>query len=898
MRRFYILLLAIMIASVMQAKTLPTADKIDAKLLKLNLQVLLYSKDLKNALTLAKAGAKSYPDDPWWLTQVAQISRWTNHPDLAKEYYFQLYAITQDKKTLHTLSSLIKATHDTPRNIKLLKKQINQGDASLAPNLREAFDAQGLLEEGVEFFLKTYQKDPKKIYLKSAILLDISFDRFAHIQKLYQRYVQKYGNEPTLSFEFAKKLFANKSYHDTFMLLDAIVKDIPPTQNEFWELYIDLAYILKKEQHLYATLKRRFKHKQLAAQNLEKLLYLSEKKEPSFTPKIIQSTWKEHPNITNFYRAIYQAQEAHQNDKITQLLESVPKELQTQLEKEARYWLIKAANLQERHQEKKAMQAYQHAATLAPNNPEIQASLLWGLINQHDPKKLKKYLFKLERTMAHAPALQLPMASSYLILQQTKEAKKHFERHYKTHPLSWQEHIVYADLLQVWSDTKGVQSQMYRAWNEAKKEAKKSDTFKNAPEKYYDFLRLASYFQPKNTPTYLHQAGKRLSTKQKAELSLGMLMQQGAFEQIKTLTKQQQLHYPWLSLAIALTDEDQTKMQQLLETKKENLSISDRVVATQKIGMTHLADEMSFEGLERNPRNQQLSTLAHQRLKKDDQKVSFQSSSIRRSDLSYIDSSISYLSFLPWAIRSKLTLSNQHQLTHTIDAKDTTQLALTLDKQQKSLHHYLTLHFNTGSYQELGWKLKTTHNTQAQQFGITLAQHQKDDSTNRQLFLGNKSTIMIESNRQLTQTDTLLSSLHYNRYYRHADHLADSYGASLEYKKQLRIGYPQLGYHTYGQFEAYHDSDHALFSSDRFWQVGTGILIGNIDAKYRYRTPKAFAIMDFAYNNTNTLGYTIKMGLNGMLYHRDNWQIEAFYSSGFGEIKEDVAGATCRYGVW
>ena len=96
-------------------------DNKDDKLLRLSLDVMLYNKDLSNAYKIATKAASLYESE-YWLQKSAELSIWTQKPNMAKIYYEKLYKLTDDKSYLDKLLKLSEATHDKKRELALLEK--------------------------------------------------------------------------------------------------------------------------------------------------------------------------------------------------------------------------------------------------------------------------------------------------------------------------------------------------------------------------------------------------------------------------------------------------------------------------------------------------------------------------------------------------------------------------------------------------------------------------------------------------------------------------------------------------------------------------------------------------------------------------------------------------------
>ena len=863
------------------------ASDVDSKkeaLYKLNLQALIYTKDLKNALKLAKSGIEAFPQKRFWIEEAAKISLWSGESKSAKKYLKALYALQKDEAILAKLQTLCVATHDEELSIELLQEHVKNGHLEAITPLYDAYELGGYLERGADFFQEQYAKHPEQKMLEAKLDLMMDFSDSIMIEEAYLAYEKKYGVNTGLTLKYVKKLLAKKHFDEAFSYLNKLRDKMPMQRHKFWSTYMDLAYVLKREKELYAVLKSRFKQGKCKGDDLFKLRYLAKKIDPSFSENIAKQQYLDYPSISTFYVYISLLQKKSSVDTLHETLENIPKSLQYGLADDPSFWLLRAHDFAYQKQTLNALKAYKKASSLSPDDVQIQLSIIWLLVDQKNKKELKSYLASFPKGKQGSSDLMMAMSSGYALLGDVKNAKRHFDKSLLKEQKSWQKSLFYADLLLSDFDEKRAAHYQRWAWKCAKKEAKKSAFFKEDDTKLFDFVRLAMKYSPLLAKKYLKVAKERLPKSMVGELYLGEAIEANLRVRAGYMAKKYKINHPWLSLYFAQLNKDKKGIKKLLKEEKAKLRSSDLIAAARSVHMGKLAEETLYDALQKEPNNDALKSLLYAMRTQNKPRLSLGYKRINRSKLHFDDFMITSRKSLSQADIS-LSYQEKEQLSdRTLEAgvafKDAIfrYAAFVNARERGSLDYGFG-----GGFGYVGRYISAN---------LSLGFSVLDESSNAMLLKGNKDFVKVTSLYTFSPAHSLSLELHKNRYRMLEKDVGDSFGGIVSYRKQMRFGYPELSARGYVVWEDYEKS-----RFNDFWQLGVGADLGDQSGRY-HRAWRGHVGLDMLYNSNASIGYILRFGSRGALFRHDQLSVDFEYSSGVGKIVEDLYALAFKYDVW
>ncbi len=870
--------------------------KKDPKLLRLCLDVMLYSSDLENGAKLARIGMTAFKKDSYWLKKSLQIASWQNDKKEIKTYANQLFQNEGSEKYIKILQNIAKSSNDTDTlfkiYIKKLTKKYNKDDLIA---LLKLYQDRGNFKEGVLFLTSYYKNHPFKEILRSKIMLEFEYEDFETLKNSLKTYTKIYGYDQNLLYNYAHKLFSKRKYKNAFEIIDKNSKLLTPHKKELWFIYADLAFILQKENRLLKILKQMQKYKILRKSDLEKLFFLYQAKEPKNAFEIAKEDFKINPTKNSFYRLISIATQIGKKNYISNLLNTLPKELLKELKKDSYFHIIKAADFQYNKKSKLALKEFHKAIGIDPYSKETHISYLWFLLSYENRKTLKRELNFISKNFIFDSDVALVVALGYFKLQQATNAKRYMHFALQNDPLNWQLHLQYADILSLSGDENAKQKYMLNAWSLAEKEAKKHNSFKNNKSKLYDFTRIKIYFNPLNTQKYLHDIQNILDSKTIYQLYASTLINQNAVQKIKALINRGKSDDFYLKLYMALNQND-TKSLRYIKNKNKILPLTDHLSVLEKTGAKKEYESLLFYALNYNEHNSHFANIYHEYILKREPTFKSEIQHSNLSKLKYDQLTLSYTNRHSNGINSVTTYNrkeNIKNLSKSIKAQNS--LSLKLYKSFKNYKVSLKTDFYDRTDNYMGLKAEISHRKNRDSVKFIAEINQNDQSSNYLLLYGRKDLLKVTFSSSLNKNESYQIGYEHAAYKDVKNFLGSSDHLFADYRRFLQRAYPDISFGVSAEIKNYTKNKNLPKS---FTQALFNATYGFNSKDIFHRSWRSYASSSFLYNNRSKFGYSFLAGYGGRVNLRDYLGFEAEYSSAKGSRLQDYFSWRIRYLFW
>ncbi len=869
-------------------------------LMRLGLQALLYNSDLRDAWHVVRKEIQKYPNDPWWLQKAAEIAAWTNHPQQAKRYYLRLYRRHPSTQLEHRMLALSKTTEDYDLQIDLLERRVTGEDPARLQTLFDAYYARGHLRRGARFFSRLYRRHPDARIMKMQLSLLFEYAPLKVLRRTYRHYRRRYGTDAKLAYRYAHALFAHRMFGRALRILAEAKNAAPFTMHRFWRLYIDLSFLLRDDDTLYPVLKKMFHAHALEYQEYAKLLYYAHKYDPMLEEQVACDGWRRFSRTHLLYRCMALLSRRHAYARMERLLSFLPDDLIPKMHHDLRYWLLKAEIDTHFKRFNAARRAYRHAIRLAPRSVEAAGAYLWFLIDRRERAALERELERLRKNGIDRHLLSA-MASGYLLLQRSADAKRYLGLQIHRTPHDWQLRLLYSDLLMLWQDRRGAHRQMRIAWKLARKEVHRTKETLQNRSKLFDYLRLKLYFHPRQMRSIMAQARTRLTPDQCARLQLGFLTSQVNEMRVVWLQRRYHLKMPWLRLYTALAHDDGTEMASLLAREGAWLPIADKARAQRRIGALRDAQSTLFDGLEHNPRNRDLYTLFHEKAASQEKRNTLLFRRRIQSDLHFAETSLQLRTQLPSRTYLDTRFIYRSDLFATFLPaahlpRIQSRLDLRLERIQQRWRIAVGSHLRSGMRRASGWSLEGQWREGSVKLSALAGIALPDETTSRIALLGDSDRIALGADFALSPVDTLSVHLHHAHYRDDLGSAGSANGGVLSYARRLRRGYPDIGLHTTLEWEGFRSAKGRL--PEDFWQAGIGAQLGDDTRNGFRRGTHPFADVDLYYHRRNGFAYQLRTGLGGMLMQADRLEAELLFARGIGPYTQSFLRLQLRYLWW
>jgi len=869
----------------------------EAKLLRLSLEVMLYDKDLEHAFAIAREGMKRFPKDSYWIRQSAQIALWTGKTEMAQKLYLQLFQRFHDPKDREKAEELATATGDKRQLITLheatLQKKFN---TQTVKKLFSLYNDTGYLERGYAFLTQLARKYRHPLPAKEALLLAFDYQPFTKTTRLYRRFEKQYGYDPVLLYRYARSLFSRRQYEEAFTTIDKHAAQLTEKEEELYKLYLNLAYITQHEEKLYAILSDMHRHR-LLPKNKENLFFrMLQKRDPHEALLFAEQRFMKRPTAEHFFQTAYLAADTKAFQKLQTLFKTVPVKLRKTLQKNHRYWVLRARTFQALHHPKAAQNAFINARQRAPLLPSLHESYLWFLTDTANRPALHRELLFLAKHPTLQKEIPYPVALGYFSLQNGKNAKKFAQKLLAKDPDNWQLQLFYADILTLWNGDTAAARHLKKAWLLAQQKEQKTHFCRHDKSKCYDYIRLGIRFDPLHAQRYLAMGEKILSPQALTDLKISRYTQLGATRKIEMLLRRLQSQNPQTQLALATQQNDHETASQLVQHHANQLPQMDKITAFQMTGATKAYESTLFHTMQNNPYNAALANTFAEHIQNPGAKMRVELSHSNRSDLKTDTAALTYTHRLPRSFQ--LSLSAQKEHFHSkAEKQQRNETSLSLYRALKKS----TFRFEAGvgedrqNYAFLKTSLGYRRKNLTLQGKFTL--HERDDTTAYTQLHGFKDSAALQIDYRLNHYENLTLDLQANRYHP-TPCRCKSYGqtAHLQYTRYLRHSYPDIYGQLFAELDTFQDKSGKL--PRNFWQTGISTGIGTTAKAQFHRTAKPYATATLLYNSQTHLGYSTTVGTGKRLLRRDYLGVEMSYANGTGKYEEDYFRVGVRYVYW
>jgi predicted Zn-dependent protease len=587
-----------------------SSNTISPDILKLTLDVMLYSGDLKNAYLIVKRGVQRFPNELYWNEKMAQIALWTNRPIEALDYYLAVYKLNGSKDVRKTIQSLANETQNQDISIAMLEDSIREGEETNTTKLVQAYKNSGRMEDGILFFDGLNKKHSSAIFQGIIIDLLLVDQNYEKAQERYDIFMVQYGNREAFDFEFAKAAFLQKNLPKALMYLRRNEAVISHDNKEYWEFYVDMLWLNRDFDALYAVLIKRWKLGLLREYDREILALLAPNRDKKIAANISLESFMKDLKVYGFFSFAYISKELNDTPSIVEALSKLTPSQQKLLETQSEYWIILADLARGGKDEEKANALYLKALSLNPNSVAVNQAYGWFLLESGKLSLLRTWLDKIDN-LPNRSDYAMIAATSYLRLQNSGKSKMYFDMVAHDINTDTQSYLLYSDILMLMGEKEASEKYQFIVWKKYALLVEKDGLKGIDSEGLQAYLRLGVKFEPQKSVLWKFIAHEKLTQAQYQNFLLSISTMDSNDEAVSYIKQSLRKSEPWLEFYLAFSRNDTEQMNETLQEHFDELPIADRVQASYQSGNEPLAEELGFRGLDENPMNNDLAGLMH-----------------------------------------------------------------------------------------------------------------------------------------------------------------------------------------------------------------------------------------------------------------------------------------------
>ncbi|MEW5903190.1 MAG: tetratricopeptide repeat protein [Pseudomonadota bacterium] len=597
----------------------------DAQKYKLAYEVFLANRNLHEAFRVAEAAVRQAPQETVWHQRLSQVAEWTNHTAIALREWRWLMRHQGNEEAVLAVMRLAPALGDYDAALEAWQRvaTTRKLDEKQGQALADMFELAGRQHEGIRFFQARYRATHQPWQLELAARMAQRSGNIKQAYLLYAELLQKHGFNQEWILNTVNLDLQQGDYQKAYERMQQYSSLIPESDHAYWKLLADLAWQLQKDDVATEKYRQLAANSKMAQGDFSRLLYLLGKSRPEESATVAEQAFRLH----HAPEMLFQALEIHvrQQDLAAQrrLYASIDAQTEASLSSYPRFYLMRGQYFQAIGDQQAAHHDFRHAAALAPQDPNTVNTILWFLIDAHDLPGLREMLSQLiERNDQLDPAYWGVLAASYQVLDQPARAVAYYALELQRHQKDYLWLLNYADALEqnrqggmawrvrryAWLQLRD--KQVMQPWSPQMQAAARLALMNHAADEGLTLVRsvlrqdkLVQHDQENDRVTEMLVLGWALSHEQSAAAKAWLWQRYGR-------AMQQPL---WAESMIAMADDDTQRLNDLLATQADGMTMLTRHDAAQATGQEGLAQSIVFEGLQDDPENGD----AHQRLSED-----------------------------------------------------------------------------------------------------------------------------------------------------------------------------------------------------------------------------------------------------------------------------------------
>lgn len=569
-------------------------------------QAFIGAGKVEDAYALAQKAVKEQPHSRLWLTHLAEVARWSNHPQVALAALCRLALELHDTSQLQPALELAIGLGDDERAIELLRELIRLGSATPAQRqmLSGLYEEVGEPLQAIRELQREFASHPvPQLLWEQAVIYHTMGDPAGELATL-QRYRKRFGPGPPVMLTIATIEYVQGNLPKALDDLLTAYSRARPSDTAYWQTLSSLAWLLGRYPLAARAAQVLIDSNKADALLYQRVVYAQQYRHPGAAFAIAERGWKETHQSALFLSLLGVASSQQPAMPwLTRAFALLTPEQAAAFANEPFYWTSLAELRAGEHRNGAALAAYRHALHLRPDDDRLLAGYLWLLIDSGDLTPLASNLERLTARAHRASELWAPLAAAYGALGQPERALSCLQAQWparKSDPL-WL--IDYADMLEQTDRPKMAWELRRRAYDLLVRGAAPSG--EQSERDLRALARLATTLAPGDPARALIERLAREPDSSEARLTvLAWMLSERAYPLARWWTLRVFLRHPppdWAQLAQAEAAHDEPAIARLLGRKDAPLPERERMAAARDLGWNSLAVTLAYRGLESEP---------------------------------------------------------------------------------------------------------------------------------------------------------------------------------------------------------------------------------------------------------------------------------------------------------
>lgn len=899
-----------------------SSDKSDEQELKLLFQVFSYSSDHENAYITATKALKRYPNSLYWHQKMAEVARWTDRREEAVEHMMYIYRHTYSKALEEDILAYSLSAYQYKTAMLLIEKKVRKDPSE--DNVQKMvyiFDLVGQPMKSAEILKEVYKIYPERRHLLTQQLqIYLNMGEMDSAGRVVREIEKAQMKDMQSAFLLSYYYFLKNNIDASYSALKKV--DIENEEGNTTRYYMQLSdlswYIQRYQEGAEASVKVDEANASRLV-DYERIMSVYKKEEPARAMQAALDAYSKFKENYLFYSYAYMAIEKKEYAALLNLCESVESDRKNTLVLESLYWMVKAQTYAGMYQKREAEDAFETALRIAPDSNQVIEAFIWFLMDVKADSALLKLLAGLEEREELDRGLWLPMAVAYFNLQYGDRAAYYLDKFHHSGRSNRDSLLLNAYVKQSQGEEGAFYKQMRSLYADLEAEQVQDPRLKHNAEFMQVYLTVSMFILAADSfEEKLTRAKPVLTPNAYAELSFSFSLRENVDEQVNQMAQKMREIEPWVRLNLALASEDRTTQQDILHRYYRTLPLGDSLSAAGNTNQISLAQDIAFEGLEHNEKNDLLYDQMRQLHNEYADYFLLNTGYLDRSGLAqvYAEMHNSYYLAKGYSFEADIfSAANSINDDEIFRSIPSTSNAFGAGIKKRFERGFYTLTAGVKSSADSYAYLAFKYNTQiSRRISLELLADKgaKAEESVYLLVGGYKDRIGLQTSY------SLLGSSQFDVYLERAEYASDDgkdlgsgISGRVDFSYLQRSAYPDISitpYYTFGDYTQ-SSTDRGVIEdmlnfpdtnviSDDFWYAGVDLSYG-MENRYNYvRVWRPYFSVSPYYNGRESkYNYGFSLGAGGELFGQDNLSVGAEYSESVGGTSDQLWRVGFRYKI-
>jgi Tfp pilus assembly protein PilF len=583
-------------------------------------EVFLANGNVADAFRVAQSAVSQRPDDLAWREKLARAAEWSRQPAAALEQWLFLAQRGGSEDAWQGVLRLAPGLGADEALLGATRRQVEKKDARPEDlkNLADLYERLGRPRDGIAWFAARYAATGQVLALElAADLADRAGERDRAVE-LNQQLIAKAGPNEDRLIRTATLLVLAGRFRAAHDLLNGFRAKIRPEAADYWDLLGDLAWRLQEDESAIFAYRALSGRKEAESGEFDRLVTLLREQHPAEAARVAEFGFGRFRTPGLLLSALEIHWDHMDLPAMKRIYAGLAAEDERAFDAIPYFYSLRSQYRQSGGDLKGARADLERAIAIAPGSAELKAALAWLLIDAKDNAALRRYLEDIARKGGDAPAdsseLRSLQAAGWMTLGEPRRALPFHAKLARDRPDDYLGLMGYADALEQ-AGQAGESARVRRqAWTVVRK-ARAQDPARDDRPLREAIARLALTLAPADAQLAVVRDMMRRDfapglapddqnrSAAARELVLSWAISGEQYSNAKAwlwLQYGRRLAAPgWAAASVALGENDVEAAERLLADT--SVPVGSRIEAARLTHRLALAQTLAFEGLTRNP---------------------------------------------------------------------------------------------------------------------------------------------------------------------------------------------------------------------------------------------------------------------------------------------------------